>query len=135
MRPHARTVAPGPAGTGGQYVVSLRGSLMDRGAERQAIATSFLDPHESPLELTAGTAGLDAIVLNFPRLERAAQSGTAAAGAFKTWHCVLCGFVYDEAAGMPDEGVAPGTRWQDVPESWSCPDCFAGKQDFDMVEV
>ena len=53
----------------------------------------------------------------------------------KKWMCILCAFVYDEALGMPDEGVAPGTRWQDVPETWSCPDCSASKADFQMVEV
>ena len=51
---------------------------------------------------------------------------------FVVWECVLCGFVYDEAAGAPDEGLAPGTRWADVPEDWSCPDCGAGKADFEM---
>jgi rubredoxin len=54
--------------------------------------------------------------------------------ADKTWMCVICGFVYDEAQGLPDEGIAPGTRWEDVPETWSCPDCGASKDDFDMVE-
>ena len=51
------------------------------------------------------------------------------------WMCILCGFVYDEAAGIPDEGIAPGTRWADVPESWSCPHCSATKDDFEMVIV
>lgn len=49
------------------------------------------------------------------------------------WVCVLCGFVYDEALGIPDEGIAPGTRWEDVPEDWSCPHCSASKADFEMV--
>ena len=59
----------------------------------------------------------------------------AADTPLKVWQCVLCGFVYDEAAGMPGEGIAPGTRWADVPESWLCPDCSAPKSDFEMVEV
>ena len=49
------------------------------------------------------------------------------------WRCVLCGFVYDEAAGLPEEGIAPGTAWADVPDSWSCPDCGASKDEFEMV--
>ena len=53
---------------------------------------------------------------------------------FKTWMCLICGFVYDEAAGLPDEGIAPGTRWEDIPETWTCPDCGAAKSDFQMVE-
>lgn len=53
----------------------------------------------------------------------------------KKWMCILCGFVYEEALGIPDEGIAPGTRWEDVPESWTCPYCSATKEDFDMVEM
>ena len=53
----------------------------------------------------------------------------------KKWMCILCAFVYDEALGMPDEGVAPGTRWVDVPETWTCPDCSATKSDFEMAEI
>ena len=34
---------------------------------------------------------------------------------------------------MPGEGIAPGTRWQDVPETWGCPDCSASKGDFQMM--
>ena len=53
----------------------------------------------------------------------------------KQWQCAMCGFFYDEAKGMPEEGIAPGTRWEDVPESWTCPDCGAGKEEFDMKVV
>ena len=42
---------------------------------------------------------------------------------------------YDEAAGLPDEGLAPGTRWEDVPPNWTCPECGARKEDFEMVEI
>jgi len=55
--------------------------------------------------------------------------------AFKVWQCILCGFTYDEAAGMPGDGVAPGTTWADVPDDWLCPECSAQKMDFEMVEV
>jgi len=57
----------------------------------------------------------------------------AAEPAFRVWTCILCGFEYDEAAGMPSDGIPPGTRWADVPEDWVCPDCSAKKADFDMV--
>lgn len=55
--------------------------------------------------------------------------------AFKSWLCVLCGFVYHEHEGLPAEGIAPGTAWKDVPEDWVCPECGAGKADFEMVEI
>ena len=53
----------------------------------------------------------------------------------KTWICLVCGWVYDEAEGAPDEGIAPGTRWEDIPSDWICPECAARKVDFEMVEV
>lgn len=49
--------------------------------------------------------------------------------------CVVCGFTYSEAEGLPHEGIAPGTRWEDVPAGWTCPDCGATKDDFEMVVV
>jgi len=54
---------------------------------------------------------------------------------FRTWMCLICGWVYDEAAGLPEEGIAPGTRWEDVPMNWTCPECGARKDDFEMVEI
>jgi rubredoxin len=53
----------------------------------------------------------------------------------KKWQCVVCGFIYDEAEGWPDEGIAAGTRWEDVPADWQCPDCGVGKEDFEMIEM
>ncbi|SUA63632.1 Rubredoxin [Oligella urethralis] len=53
----------------------------------------------------------------------------------RTWMCLICGWVYDEATGAPDEGLAPGTRWEDIPDDWICPECAARKVDFEMVEV
>lgn len=55
--------------------------------------------------------------------------------SFNTWLCVVCGWVYDEGAGAPQAGLAPGTRWEDVPDSWTCPDCGVSKQDFEMVRL
>jgi len=55
--------------------------------------------------------------------------------ANKTWMCLICGWIYDEAAGLPEEGIAAGTRWDDVPINWTCPECGARKEDFEMVEI
>ena len=46
--------------------------------------------------------------------------------------CTVCGFVYDEAAGDPDNGVAPGTAWADLPEGYVCPLCGVGKDMFEQ---
>lgn len=53
----------------------------------------------------------------------------------KKYKCEICGFVYDEAEGMPADGIPAGTKWEDVPEYWTCPDCGANKEEFKMVEV
>lgn len=48
----------------------------------------------------------------------------------KSYVCTICGFVYEEEKGMPDAGIAPGTRWEELPEGWVCPLCGAAKRDF-----
>ncbi|MGH8575717.1 MAG: rubredoxin [Gammaproteobacteria bacterium] len=53
----------------------------------------------------------------------------------KKWQCGVCGFIYDEAQGLAEGGIAPGTRWADIPDTWVCPDCGASKSDFAMVEI
>ena len=57
------------------------------------------------------------------------------AAPFRTFQCGACGFIYDEAAGLPDEGFPPGTRWADIPDDWVCPDCTMSKAQFDMAEI
>lgn len=44
--------------------------------------------------------------------------------------CSVCGYIYDEAKGLPEAGIAPGTAWEDVPEDWVCPICRAAKTEF-----
>ena len=53
----------------------------------------------------------------------------------RKWECPIRGWVYDEAEGDPDSGVAPGTRWEDVPDDWRCPDCGVGKEEFQKIEI
>lgn len=50
------------------------------------------------------------------------------------WQCPGCGYVYDEALGDPDGGIKPGTRWDDIPDDWVCPECAMTKADFEQVE-
>ena len=56
-------------------------------------------------------------------------------GLMKSYMCVICGFVYDESEGVPDESIPAGTKWEDVSDTWVCPDCGARKEDFEMVEI
>lgn len=53
----------------------------------------------------------------------------------KKWLCIICGWIYDEAKGWPADGIAPGTKWEDVPDDWVCPDCLVTKADFEMIEI
>jgi rubredoxin len=48
--------------------------------------------------------------------------------------CSVCGYVYDPEQGDPDNGVAAGTKFEDLPEDWVCPVCGAGKEDFEKEE-
>lgn len=52
----------------------------------------------------------------------------------RQWVCMFCGFVYDEVEGLPEQGIAPGTRFEDLPENWKCPDCDSGKAEFFVLE-
>jgi rubredoxin len=53
---------------------------------------------------------------------------------YRRYMCLICGYVYEESKGLPEAGLAPGTRWEDIPLSWRCPDCGAGKEDFELID-
>jgi rubredoxin len=53
----------------------------------------------------------------------------------KTYQCVICGFIYDEAAGLLGDGIAPGIKWKDVTQNLECPECGASKADFEMAAI
>ncbi len=55
--------------------------------------------------------------------------------AYRKFECVICGFIYDEEKGLPEEGIVPGTKWEDVPDDWECPECGVSKYDFEMVQT
>lgn len=54
---------------------------------------------------------------------------------YRVWICLICGFIYDEEKGLPEDGLEPGTLWQDVPPNWACTECGARRDDFEMVEI
>lgn len=53
----------------------------------------------------------------------------------KKYICDVCGWIYDQEIGDPDSGVAAGTRFEDIPDDWECPECGVGKDDFTLIEV
>ena len=135
MKPNTMTNAPDPSKSDGQYVAVINGSLRHDHKEHGALTLVYVHPKENPFPVRAGNEGLEALIFNFPRPQprtTGTNRNAPASQGLKTWQCELCEFVYDEALGMPEEGIAPGTRWEDVPETWSCPDCSATKADFRM---
>ena len=53
----------------------------------------------------------------------------------KRYICLSCGFIYDEALGLPDAGIPAGTRWDDLPDDWLCPLCGDPKSSFVVEEA
>ncbi len=51
----------------------------------------------------------------------------------KKYVCKVCGYIYEEAKGIPDEGIAPGTAFEDIPDDWACPLCGVTKEDFEEM--
>ena len=51
----------------------------------------------------------------------------------KKYQCLLCEYIYDEEIGDSKLGFSPGTKWEDIPDDWVCPDCGATKVDFEEI--
>jgi rubredoxin len=49
----------------------------------------------------------------------------------RKWICLVCDYIYDEAKGCPEDGIAPGTPFEAIPDTWACPDCGVTKADFE----
>jgi len=50
------------------------------------------------------------------------------------WRCLVCGWIYDPKDGDPDRGIKPGTRFEDLPNDWTCPACGAPKDQFEKIQ-
>jgi rubredoxin len=50
------------------------------------------------------------------------------------WTCIPCGYIYDPAEGDPENGIAPGTAFEELPDDWECPVCGAGKEEFEKMQ-
>ena len=53
----------------------------------------------------------------------------------KKYQCIVCGWIYDEAEGWPQDGIVVGTKWEYISDDCTCPDCGVSKADFEMVEI
>lgn len=138
LKPGAQGMTPDPSAGGGQWILVMQGSLIHEGRRYPGFSIAELTPDEGAFRLQAGPEGAKVIVLSFSRKDCQgvnSKNAPPAAPATRTWLCELCGFIYAEAEGMPAEGIAPGTRWEDIPDTWGCPDCSGSKADFKMVEI
>ena len=52
----------------------------------------------------------------------------------QVWQCTVCAYIYDEEVGIPEDGIPAGTKWEDVPADWTCPECGVSKADFFLVD-
>ena len=52
----------------------------------------------------------------------------------KKYRCTVCEYIYDPALGDPENGIAPGTAFEDLPDGWICPGCGEGKWAFEPLE-
>jgi rubredoxin len=52
---------------------------------------------------------------------------------YRKYQCGVCGYIYDEAEGDEDGGIAPGTRWEDIPDDWRCPECGVEKSEYFLM--
>jgi rubredoxin len=53
---------------------------------------------------------------------------------WRRYKCLNCGYIYDKELGWPDDGFPAGTRWEDVPDDWICPECGSEKRDFTLID-
>ena len=53
---------------------------------------------------------------------------------YKKYICLVCGFIYDEKAGCPDDDIKPYTKWKDISDDWFCPECGVTKDDFEILD-
>ena len=53
---------------------------------------------------------------------------------YKKYECVICGYINDEELGDPEDGIPAGTKWEDIPDDWVCPECGVSEFDFELLE-
>jgi rubredoxin len=136
MKPGTTALTPDPSIGEGLFVVVQKGSLIHDKKEAKAMTLVYVSNKEGPYEIRAGAEGLEGLIVRFPN--PVTQSDVAAKGAKpgeRSFKCTLCAFAYEEIKGVPEDGIAPGTHWEDVPEDWTCPDCAADKNGFELLEL
>ena len=105
----------------------------------QVVDGDLLDEQQEPLTyawyqtVKNGKAPKNAPTYQKPEANPSETKETATGGEFKKYECIVCGYIYDEAEGDADSGIAPGTRFEDLPDDWVCPVCGVEKSDFEEL--
>jgi flavorubredoxin/rubredoxin len=119
-----KAAAFGCYGWSGESVKLLQEKLSDAGFE---VASSYVKSNWNPEK--ADYDMIPAMVAELLKSEdKATEEGTSGTG--RQFVCGVCGWIYDEAEGSPDDGIAKGTKWEDLPEDFICPLCGAPKEQF-----
>lgn len=87
-----------------------------------------------PRNFSGGSASRILANLSMLVAEYHARGGKDVTMQQQKYVCTVCGWIYDPAKGDPDNGVKPGTPWEEVPEDWVCPDCGVPKDDFEPTD-
>ena len=136
MKPGTTALTPDPSIGEGLFVVVQKGSLIHDQKEAKAMTLVYVSNKEGPYEIRAGAEGLEGLIVRFPKpVTQADVVDKGAKPGERSFQCTLCAFAYEEKKGMPEDGIAPGTHWEDVPADWTCPDCAAGKDGFELLEL
>src|ERR1700754_1018356 len=68
------------------------------------------------------------------RFDRMGEYVVSEVVEYKSWVCLICGWIYNEEDGLPEDGIAAGTRFAEIPDDWRCPLCDVSKSEFAVVE-
>lgn len=115
---------------------------LDLGRDEAVAVFRATEGNEAGFALAGGKTSLQrTMAQRMPELlppaisESASEStDTTGADAGPRYECDTCAYVYDPKEGDPDSGIAPGTRWEDLPDDWICPTCGAGKDEFTKID-
>lgn len=117
---------------GGKLLRKGESVMVSMGAVNRDPAV-FTDPDK--LDLQRGPmAGYNVRNMTFGNAGLRTATRLLEPATMRRWECLVCGMIYEEAEGLPDDGIPSGTRWEDIPAGWVCPDCGTGKFDFELLE-
>jgi rubredoxin len=74
------------------------------------------------------------MAMQFPMMKFHVGGGMSRGRTMKQYFCGICAWVYDQTTGDPDNGINPGTPWEELPDNWVCPLCGVDKDKFFQIK-